>query len=115
MDDTPRILDALAAVPGVTATYPAWPETWESLPCIIVSEAANRADSYRDDEEYTTELEYYVRVVARTAADRSRIASDADDVMQGLGYRRINTYDEDGTGIRQKAILYRQLFPTGGI
>ena len=88
-------------------SVPAWPDDWAVLPTIAVSEAANIPADFRDDKERITELEYYIRVFANGSAERQRIASDADDVMTGLGYVRNFSNDDDGAGVRQKVMRYR--------
>lgn len=112
LDDKPRILAALGALPNVKAALPDWPESWQKLPCVVVTESANQAAEYRDDEEHITELEYYVRVFARSSADRAVTASAVDDTMRELGYRRTFAWEEEnnGGGVRQKAMRYRKYF-----
>ncbi len=106
IDDKPRILAALAAIPGLADALPAWPQDWARLPCITVSEASNRPADQRDDREYITKLEYYVRVFSARAEELARIADAADDVMLGLGYTRTMVYDDDNPDVRQKAMRY---------
>jgi len=99
-------------ISGVKAVFPDWPETWQELPCVAVTESANQSAEYRDDEEYITELEYYVRVFARISEDRAAVSSAVDDTMRTLGYKRTFAWEEPGNegGVRQKAIRYRKYF-----
>jgi len=106
-DEKPRIISALSRIPGLARALPAWPEDWAEIPCIVVSEAANVPAEHRDDRERITELEYYVRVFANRAEEQARIASEADDVMQELGYSRTMVWDDDGAEVRQKVMRYR--------
>lgn len=105
-DDKPRILAELAKIEGVKQALSAWPKDWGKLPCVVVSLASNQPVEYRDDREYVTELEYYVRVFAAKEAERADVASKVDDAMLSLGYTRGMHYEEDGEGIRQMAMRY---------
>ncbi len=106
-DDKRRVLQTLAAVPGVLTALPAWPSDWARLPCIAVMEASNMPTERRDDREYLTELEYYVHVFAATEPERARVSSDADDAMLALGYERTMAWEDDNETTRHKVLRYR--------
>lgn len=110
IDDKPRLLEALGKIPKVKQARTSWPEDWAQVPCIILGEANNAPAVRYDNREHITELEYFVRVFAAGEAERQRIASDVDDVMMALDYERTWALDEDGSGIRQKAMRYRRYF-----
>jgi len=100
---------ALSQISGVKLVTEGWPESFEILPCISISEAANTPHTFRDDRERTTELAYYVRIWAIIPAQRDSISSAVNDVMEGLRYTREFSYDEDGAGIRQKNQRYKKI------
>jgi hypothetical protein len=113
-DDKPRILAALAGIPGVAAALPSWPKDKARLPCIVVSEAGNTPEDSRDDDEYIVALAYYARVFSNRAEEQAAIASAVDDVMRALGYRRTFSWEDDGAEVRQKVLRYQKRF-SGGI
>lgn len=106
-DDKTRIRAALVAIPGVKRVLPAWPEDWQQIPTIVISEAGNMPADNRDDLEYVTELEYYIRVFAARASEIADIASAADDAMVGLGYERTISWEDDSAAVHQKVMRYR--------
>lgn len=106
-DDKARIRAELLLIPGVARALLSWPEDWEQLPTIVISEASNRPWDNRDDQEYITELEYYIRVFADKASEIVEISSAVDDKMVELGYERHMTYEDDSAEVRQKALRYR--------
>lgn len=106
-DDAPRILDALRQVEGITVTT-AWPKEEPTRPVVLLTLAGDTPADHRDDQEYLTELEYYVRVFAAKAADMRRICAAVQDAMEALGYRRTFRWEEPGEdgGWRQTALRY---------
>jgi hypothetical protein len=109
LDDKPRILDALAAIPGVKAALPAWPKADARMPCVVATLAANEPEDTYDDHEYLTALEYYIRVFTNYAQDRAEIAAHADKAMTALGYRRVFMWEDDGADTRQTVMRYRRI------
>lgn len=112
IDDKPRILAALRAIPGVIDALPVWPKDWAALPCIVVVKSGEAAADFRDDEEYLTDVEYYIRVFTNTETERAIISSAAHDAMQALGYRRTFAWEDDTAEARQMVLRYRQKFTT---
>ncbi len=108
-NEAPLIVAGLGQIPGVAAAHRGWPKDFESLPCIAVTEAGNAPADSRDDREYLTELEYYVRVFAVKAEQIDAIASAVEDTMLGLNYTRTFCWDDDSADIRQKVMRYKKL------
>jgi hypothetical protein len=100
---------ALGAIPDVAKAHRGWPKSFEQLPCIAVSEAGNAPADFRDDAEYMTELEYFIRVFAARAEQTDTISSAVEDAMLGLGYTRSFSWDDDSADVRQKALRYRKI------
>lgn len=107
LDDKVRIRASFLEIPGVQRVLPAWPEDWTLLPTIVITEAGNAPADRRDDREYVTELEYYIRVFAARTAEIAEISSAVDDAMVGLGYERTMSWEDDGAEARQKVLRYR--------
>lgn len=105
-DDTPRILEALRHVEGVTVTT-SWPGAPAGEPTVLVTLAGDRGTDRRDDREYLTEMEYYVRVFAAKAAGMRRVCAAVHEAMEALGYERVFRWEESGDGFRQTALRYR--------
>ncbi len=110
IDDKPRVLAALRAIPGVKAALPAWPKDWAQLPCVVAEEVGNAPADLRDNQAYLTVVEMCVRAFADTAAERASVASAADDAMLALGYWRALAREEDGADLRQTVLRYKQIF-----
>lgn len=108
-NEAPQIVAALMEIPGVAAACRGWPKDFETLPFIAVSEAGNAPADWRDDREYLTQVEYYVRVFAVRAEQIDAIASAVEDKMPGLGYARTFSWDDDSADIRQKVLRYQKM------
>jgi len=109
-DDKPRIIAALSGIPGLARALPAWPDDWAALPCIVVSEAANRPVDYRDGLVRITEVEYLLRVFANRAAEQADMVSAAHGVMGQLGYERTMVWDDDQGEVRHKVMRYKTYY-----
>lgn len=108
VNEIPIIGPMLQAIPGVQRVTNGWPKDWAALPCISINEASNLPALQYGDKEYATELEYYIRVWGRTAAEVEPIASKVQDVMEGLNYERTMKYEDDSADVRQKVMRYRK-------
>lgn len=96
---------ALKTIPGVKQVYTAWPKTFDATPCILIQLAGELPADFRDDSEYLTELEWYVRVFAKKEADMGPICAVLRPTMEAIGYRRTFAADVGGEDIHQT--LYR--------
>jgi len=105
-DDKPRVIEALRTLPDVKAVLDAWPERVSVLPTIIVEEARNSPADRRDDREYLTRLEYYIRIFTKHAKERSSLASAADDLLLTLGYERNFNHETGESGMCVKHMRY---------
>lgn len=109
-NDAPQIIAALATIPDVKAAHRGWPKNLETFPSIVLTEAGNAPADYRDDAEYLTELEYYIRIFAVKAEQIDAIANAVEDEMRGLGYTRTFCWEDDSAEIRQKVMRYKKTF-----
>lgn len=107
-NEAPAIVAALTLIPDVSKAHRGWPKSFEQIPCIAVAEAGNTPTDFRDDAEYLTELEYYIRVFAVKAEQIDAIASAVEDTMLGLGYTRSFSWEDDSADVRQKVMRYRK-------
>ena len=83
-----QIKEALRGIVGVKLVTTAWPEKFDTLPCILLSLASEQGADFRDDEEYLTTVQWYVRVFAAKEDVVLRIAAAAYKEMKKLGYIR---------------------------
>lgn len=105
-DETPRITAALEQIEGLRVAT-AWPKECPEEPVALVTLAGERAAARRDDREYLTEMEYYVRVFTASSGDMRRLCAAVDEALEGLGYARTLRWEEDGEGWRQTAARYK--------
>lgn len=98
----------LIGISGVKSVTRGWPRSYEKLPCIAVSKAADTPVEYRDDREYMAELEYYIRIFTERASAADKIAEEVDAAMEEMGYTRTFAYDDDESDIRICAMRYRK-------
>lgn len=102
----------LESIDGVKRVTEGWPNDFNTLPCVALDEAANLIHSTRDDVEYTTTLEYNLRVFGYDASVNRRIASDADTVMVAQGYLRTFKGDSNTEDTRQCVSRYQKTLGT---
>lgn len=107
-NEAEQIKNALRGVEGVKSVTRGWPASLEAMPCIAIAKAADTPVEYRDDMEYLTELEYYVRIFSQTVEAADAIAPEVETQMESLGYRRVFDSDEDDGETRIQAMRYRK-------
>lgn len=105
-DEATRIADALRGIGGATVVT-TWPKAPETSPVILLTLAGERGADRRDDREYLTEHEYYVRVFSAKAADMCRVCAAVHEIMHDLGYERTFRWEEPSDGWRQTAARYK--------
>ncbi len=95
VSEADRIGKALAMVEGVKCVTRGWPSAMDedTLPCIVVQKAGERGADSRDNREYLTEVEYYIRIFARKAGSVDAIAKAAQRELEDLGYERVFTWE----------------------
>lgn len=96
ISESDQIAEVLTSIDGVKCITRGWPSVMdrETLPCIIVQKAGERGAGRRDDQEYLTEIEYYIRVFARVGAEADRVAAAAQACLLSLGYERVFGWEE---------------------
>lgn len=98
----------LIGLDGVKSVTRGWPRSYEKLPCIAVSKAADTPVDFRDDREHMAELEYYIRIFTERASAADKLAEDVDATMEDMGYTRTFAYDDDESDVRIAAMRYRK-------
>ena len=96
MTEADRIGGALAAISSIKCITRGWPAALDSqtLPCVVVQKAGERGVDVRDNREYITELEYYIRVFAATAPQADQVSAAVLQTMEALGYERVFAWEE---------------------
>ena len=107
-NEAPAIKERLSAIEGVKSVTRGWPKSFERLPCIAIAKAADTPVDFADDREYLAELEYYIRIFTDRTADADRISQEVDEAMEGMGYMRTFSYDDDDSDVRMAALRYRK-------
>lgn len=102
------IKDALKALPGVRLVCTGWPKTFDTLPCVLVQLAGEDGADRRDDGEYLTRLEWYVRVFARKESEQWALCGGVEEAMARLGYRRTFHWEEGMADVRHTAYRFEK-------
>ena len=110
INDIDNVLAALGGISGVQLVTRGWPKTdpaTAKLPAIAVQEAGNRPAAHADDDELVTEIEYYIRVFARTAGECDTLIVAAETVLRQIGYKRTFSYEDFGADVKMKVLRMR--------
>lgn len=107
-NEAPKIKERLSQIQGVKSVTRGWPKSFERLPCIAVSKAADTPVQFKDDKEYLAELEYYIRIFTDRVSDADTLAEAVDKEMEEMGYTRTFSYDDDDGDVRMAALRYRK-------
>lgn len=107
-NEAPKIKERLSRLEGVKSVTRGWPKSFERLPCIAISKAADTPVQFKDDKEYLAELEYYIRIFTDRVSDADALAEAVDAAMEGMGYTRTFSYDDDDSDVRMAAMRYRK-------
>lgn len=105
-DDAPRIAEALRKIDGITVTT-AWPKEKPNKTVVLVTLAGDRPVDWRDNKEYLTELEYYVRVFTAKADEMRRVCGMVHKNMEELGYEKSFRWEDEGQDMRQTTLRYK--------
>lgn len=107
-NEAPKIKERLQRLDGVKSVTRGWPKSFERLPCIAISKAADTPVEHADDREHLTELEYYIRIFTDRVQDADDLAEAVDAAMEEMGYMRTFSYDDDNSEVRMAALRYRK-------
>lgn len=115
IDKEQEIIDLLSTINGVKKCGAAWPKDLNTLPCITITLAGDKATDHRDDRRYLTELEYYVRVFASTNSVQKTetwrcIVAEAVQRMEDAGWVKTFRWEEPGADVRQYAMRFKKVF-----
>lgn len=102
------VKEALKALPGVRLVYTNWPKTFDTLPCVLVQLAGEDAADCRDDGEYLTRLEWYVRVFSRKESEQWTLCGRVEEAMKRLHYRRTFRWEEGMTEVHHTAYRFEK-------
>ena len=106
MTERENVKATLGEIAGVKLVATTWPKQFKELPCILLTMAGEKGADFRDDEEYLTEIEWYVRVFAVKEDNLLAVADAAQTAMQQLGYVRNLRWEEPGADLRQVALRF---------
>lgn len=107
-NEAPKIKERLQQIEGVKSVTRGWPKSFERLPCIAISKAADTPVEFADDREHLAELEYYIRIFTDRVQDADALAEAVDAEMEKMGYMRTFSYDDDDSDVRMAALRYRK-------
>lgn len=107
-NEAEAIKEALAALDGIKNVTRGWPKSFERLPCLAISKAADTPVDFRDGREHVAELEYYIRIFTDRAKDADALAPLVNEAMERMGYTRTFAYDDDDADVRMQALRYRK-------
>ena len=107
-NEAPKIKERLSQIEGVKSVTRGWPKSFAQLPCVAISKAADTPVNFKDDKEYITELEYYIRIFTNRVSDADALAETVDAAMEEMGYIRTFSYDDDDSEVRMAALRYRK-------
>lgn len=108
-NEAERIRAALSAVDGIKTVTRGWPVTMQELPCVAVTKASQAPLRYADGAAHVSELEYYIRVFADTAAEADAAAVGVDTAMEQMGYRMTFSGEMDDENSCIRAMRYRRV------
>lgn len=97
----------LAQIPGVALVTRGWPRGFGRLPAIAIAKAGETPVRFADDCPYVTQLEYYIRIFTRDAAQADALCQQADAAMEDMGYALTFCHDEDDA-VRMDALRYQK-------
>ena len=96
-DDQERVLAALReGLDAGTAVRAAWSEARTACPAAVLLPARRVPVCAAAGENLLTEITQTVRLTARSYAQLSRLADQAEDAMRALGYALTDMKTEDG-------------------
>ena len=111
MTEREKVKAVLETIPGIKAFETKWPDKFNTLPCIVLTLASERGVDRRDDEEYLTEIEWYVRTFAAKEADLQAVSKAAGAAMRALGYERTLLWEQTEGNVRQVVARYQKTIP----
>lgn len=107
-EELEAVKDALKAQQGVRLVCTSWPKTFDTLPCVLILTAGEEAGDFRDDGEYLTRLEWYVRVFSRKESEQCALCDLVEEAMEQLGYRRTFRWEEGMTELHHTAYRFEK-------
>lgn len=101
-----RVKAALRSIQGALQVYTNWPKSFDALPCVLLTQAGESPADFRDDAEYLTEIEWYVRVFGSQETPHRAICKAVQETMTALGYQRTFRWDEGAADVRQTVFRF---------
>lgn len=107
-NEAEHIATELGELECVASVTRGWPTDGTTLPCIAIALAGETPADFRDDDEYLTELEYYLHIFTVTALEGDTVASSVDETMRGMGYTRTFANEQPEQGAAHLIRRYRK-------
>lgn len=101
-----EIIELLEGIGSLRSVTRGWPQAFDKLPCIAVSEASNIPGESYDDDDYTDEVEYYIRIFTKTSKEGDGLAELVEERMRAEHYRRTFAFEDDNPSVRQRVLRY---------
>ena len=106
IDHESKIKDALEDIPGLQSLSSSWPNDETAFPAIVVDLASDQTADRRDDQPYLVELQYYVRLFARSKDELRQLMPAVDTRMAAIGYERVFRFEQNDANVKQWVTRY---------
>lgn len=100
---------ALRSIQSVKLVSTTWPKNFATLPCLVVQLSGESPADYRDNREYLTELEWYVRVFSGSERAHYALCDAVRERLEALGYSRTFRWDEGGAEVWHTAFRFKKM------
>jgi hypothetical protein len=107
-NEAEAIATALGEIPGIALVTRGWPTDFARIPCLSVQLLTEIPADSRDDDEYLTELEYYIHIFCNTMKECDTFTPIVDAEMKSLGYTRTHAYEDNAPGAAHLVRRYRK-------
>lgn len=107
MNETNRVAEALAQIPGVACVTRGWPSQTANLPCIAVALADESPADLRDNAVYLTRRSYAVRVFAAAAETCDALGDSVTEAMEALGYTPGGALEAEGEVAQRRMTFWK--------
>lgn len=102
MNETDRIIQAVAAIEGVRSVTRGWPKQDAQLPCVALQLLERSAADTRDNDVYLTRSRYLIRVFGPTLSACDALKDEIVSAMGALHYtlERVQETDHETAQLR---------------
>lgn len=110
LDKKTDVLEALKSIAGIDGgVFIDRPKINSKLSCISFYEISNSPDTFADDEEYLSRINFVIDIWAKTHEETGKIAKEVNRVMGLIGFTREFSRDVIETDIKHKTMRYEYI------